>query len=158
MMVDQMLKTKRRTTRKPQRRAAGKTRRRTAQKDGPRPVDVEVGDRLRQRRRLLGMSQAALAEAVGISFQQMQKYEHSTNRISASRLYEISRVLDIPVTYFFDETGPGRALGGGEPMPLHSRETLKLVEAYYAIPDAKLRDRIRNLLKSMARADRAKSD
>ena len=145
-----MLKTKRHTRRK--------TRGRSTRKDGPHPVDVQVGDRVRQRRRLLGMSQAALAEALGISFQQIQKYEHGTNRISASRLYEISRVLDIPVTYFFDETGPGRALGGGEPMPLHSRETLKLVEAYYAIPDAKLRDRIHNLLKSMARADRARVD
>ncbi len=158
MMVDQMLKTKRRTTRKPQRRAAGKTRGRSTQKDGRHPVDVQVGDGVRQRRRLLGMNQTALGEAVGVAFQQIQKYEKGTDRISASRLYEISRVLDIPVTYFFDETGPGRALGGGESLSLHSRETLKLVEAYYAIPDAKLRDRIHNLLKSMARADRARVD
>ncbi len=129
-----------------------KTKRRTAKKGSPQPVDVEVGERVRQRRRVGGLSQKTLAEAVGVASQQLQKYEKGTNRISASRLYEISRVLDVPVSYFFDETEPGRALGGKEPLPLYSRETLRLVSAYYGIPDADVRRRVSDLLKSMARA------
>ena len=67
------------------------------------PIDIHVGKRVRIKRRLLGMSQTVLGDAIGISFQQMQKYERSANRISASRLFEISQVLDVPVSFFFDD-------------------------------------------------------
>ena len=67
------------------------------------PIDVHVGDRLRTRRTLLGLSQMALAEAMGFSFQQLQKYESGTNRISASRLYDLSKILDVEIDYFFEE-------------------------------------------------------
>ncbi len=69
----------------------------------PNPVDVHVGARLRQRRTLLGMSQTTLGDALGMSFQQVQKYEKGTNRISASRLFNLARVLDVPIQYFLDD-------------------------------------------------------
>ena len=72
-------------------------------KGSPDEVDIHVGQRLRIRRSLLGMSQEKLAEAVGITFQQIQKYERGTNRVSAGRLFQFSRILDIPVTYFYDQ-------------------------------------------------------
>jgi transcriptional regulator with XRE-family HTH domain len=69
----------------------------------PSPVDVHVGARLRVRRTLLGMSQTTVGEAIGLTFQQVQKYEKGTNRISASRLYDLSRLLDVPIQHFFDD-------------------------------------------------------
>ena len=74
-------------------------------------VDVHVGRRLRQRRTLLGMSQTKLGEAVGLTFQQIQKYERGSNRMGSSRLFEFAKVLDVPVPYFFDEM-PTNALAG----------------------------------------------
>ena len=71
-------------------------------KDGPHPIDAMVGARVRQRRTLLGMSQESLGEAIGLTFQQVQKYERGVNRISASRLFGLARVLEVPVSYFFD--------------------------------------------------------
>src|ERR1700689_3596756 len=73
---------------------------------GPNPVDVHVGARLRLRRTLLGMSQERLGNAIGLTFQQVQKYERGANRIGASRLYDLSRVLDVPVSFFFDDINP----------------------------------------------------
>lgn len=67
------------------------------------PVDVHVGTRLRQRRSLLGISQTKLGESVGLTFQQVQKYERGSNRVSSSRLFEFAQILDVPVSYFFDE-------------------------------------------------------
>ena len=75
----------------------------------PNPVDVRVGARLRLRRNMLGLSQEKLGELIGLTFQQIQKYERGANRIGASRLYELSRVLDVPVSFFFDDTDPVRA-------------------------------------------------
>src|SRR3569833_3753192 len=75
----------------------------------PNPVDVHVGARVRLRRTLLGMSQEKLGEAIGLTFQQVQKYERGANRIGASRLFDLSRVLDVPVSFFFDDTAPVRA-------------------------------------------------
>ncbi len=69
----------------------------------PHPVDVHVGARVRVRRTLLGMTQTSLGEAIGLTFQQMQKYERGANRISASRLFDLSRLLDVPVEHFFEE-------------------------------------------------------
>jgi len=138
----------------------------------PRPVDVHVGSRVRQRRTLLGMSQEKLGEAVGLTFQQIQKYERGTNRIGASRLYEFSQILDVPPAYFFDEmpeeavkgakgkkakkglSDTGQAAFSGEAAdPLIKRETLELVRAYYKISDPKVRKRLFELTKAVAREE-----
>ncbi len=129
------------------------------------PVDVHVGARLRQRRALLGMTQTNLSDALGMSFQQVQKYERGTNRISASRLFALSRVLDVPVEYFFDDMPPevaasspaqgrGKAkkLPSYELDPMATRETLELVRAYYKIEDAEVRNRLRELTRAMGAA------
>src|ERR1700745_3000245 len=79
--------------------------------DKPNPIDVHVGARVRLRRTLLGMSQEKLGDAIGLTFQQVQKYERGANRVGASRLFELSRVLDVPVSFFFDELGPESAGG-----------------------------------------------
>src|SRR5258707_241948 len=109
--------------------------------DKPNPIDVRVGSRVRLRRNMLGLSQEKLGEAIGLTFQQVQKYERGANRIGASRLYELSQVLDVPVPFFFDDTDPVRApaipAGFAEPPaeafdsdPLRRQETIELVEAY----------------------------
>src|SRR3954452_1664995 len=108
----------------------------------PNPIDVLVGTRLRLRRNMLGLSQQRLGEAVGLTFQQVQKYERGANRIGASRLHELSQVLDIPVSFFFDDTDPVRApaVGGFSGPPtkdfetdtLRRPETLELARAYWA--------------------------
>ena len=77
--------------------------------DKPNPIDVQVGSRVRLRRNMLGLSQEKLGEAIGLTFQQVQKYERGANRIGASRLHELSRVLDVPVSFFFDDIDPVRA-------------------------------------------------
>src|SRR5690348_14474320 len=69
----------------------------------PSPIDVHVGSRIRLRRTLLGMSQERLGEALGLTFQQVQKYERGVNRVGASRLFDLSRVLDVPISFFFDD-------------------------------------------------------
>jgi transcriptional regulator with XRE-family HTH domain len=76
---------------------------RMASKGFPNPIDVHVGQRMRQRRTLLGMSQSVLGDAIGLTFQQVQKYERGANRVSGSRLFDLGRVLDVPVAYFFEE-------------------------------------------------------
>lgn len=138
----------------------------------PRPVDVHVGARLRQRRTLLGMSQEKLGEAVGLTFQQIQKYERGANRIGASRLYQLSNVLDVSVSYFFEEMpGEVQRTRGDYAMssrvddieavqtadPMARRETLELVRAYYRIEDPKVRKRVFELTKSIANATDAES-
>src|SRR5579871_1166769 len=122
--------------------------------DKPNPIDVHVGARVRLRRTLLGMSQEKLGDAIGLTFQQVQKYERGANRIGASRLFDLSKVLDVPVSFFFEEmpsvSGHERhaavtaaeARSEGEPDPMAKRETLELVRAYYRIPDAHLRRRL----------------
>ena len=137
-------------------------------------IDVHVGARMRQRRTLLGMSQTKLGDAVGLTFQQIQKYERGSNRISSSRLYEFAKVLDMPVSYFFDEmpsnalsgrpmSGRGRKGGFGEagtPFeqekdPLIKRETLELVRAYYKIREGRVRKRIFEMIKAVGVASHA---
>ncbi|MGB1547072.1 MAG: helix-turn-helix domain-containing protein [Alphaproteobacteria bacterium] len=130
--------------------------------EGPNPIDVHVGGRVRLRRTLLGMSQEKLARAIGLTFQQIQKYERGANRIGASRLHELSQVLDVPVSFFFDDmNGPsgGYAVVGElreeapppfEGDPMTKRETLKLVRAYYRIKSPALRKRILDLTQSLA--------
>lgn len=129
------------------------------------PVDAHVGKRVRMRRTLLGLSQEKLGDALGLTFQQVQKYERGANRIGASRLYQISNVLDVPVAYFFEEMTPAETIYG-EPVvkglaedapefdydPMAKRETLELVRAYYKITDPKVRRRVFELVKAIAKS------
>lgn len=131
-------------------------------KSKPHPVDIHVGSRVRLRRTLLGMSQEKLGEAVNLTFQQIQKYERGTNRIGASRLYQLARVLDVREQYFFEdmpaESGRGRGLAHPRQEEYESedqlsrRETLELVRAYYRIPDQSLRKRIFEMIKAVGGA------
>jgi len=128
----------------------------------PNPIDIHVGRRVRQRRTLLGLSQEKLGEAVGLTFQQIQKYERGANRISASRLYELSQVLDVPVPFFFEDMPP--EISGKKSVPGHSegiqtefdpltkRQTLELVRAYYRIKDPNVRKSMYALFKSLSSA------
>jgi transcriptional regulator with XRE-family HTH domain len=130
----------------------------------PSPIDVHVGSRVRLRRTLLGMSQERLGEALGLTFQQVQKYERGVNRIGASRLFDLARVLDVPIGFFFDDmpdamggsmavtrrmAGFSESQDGFEDDTLHRRETLELVRAYYRITDASVRKRVFDLIKSL---------
>jgi transcriptional regulator with XRE-family HTH domain len=140
-----------------------KTSDRRASKGLPNPIDVHVGTRVRMRRTIVGLSQSALAEKMGITFQQVQKYERGSNRISSSRLFDLVRILDVPISYFFDEMGsdiakqsPG-ALQGRVPKaleihqdPAAKRETLELVRAYYRIEDPQMRQRLTNIIRAIA--------
>ena len=126
----------------------------------PDSVDIHVGDRVRLRRTFVGMSQKNLANALGLTFQQIRKYERGVNRIGSSRLYQLSRILDVPVAFFFDDLAPeisgrARGLGEGEQSGFdqnhHSRrETLELVRAYYRIGDTDVRKRIFDMVKATA--------
>ncbi len=127
--------------------------RRTVAEFGPHPVDVHVGGRVRLRRTLLGMSQTELAGALGLTFQQVQKYESGFNRISASRLYHLSHTLDVPVEYFFEELDEEGSSSSPDDAML-KRETLELVRAYYRIRDPKVRGALNALTKAMAKAVR----
>lgn len=128
----------------------------------PNPIDVHVGARVRLRRTLLGMSQEKLGEALGLTFQQVQKYERGANRVGASRLFDLSRVLDVPVSFFFDDMSEEvealspRLISGlaEEPAamdmdPMTKRETLELVRAYYRISDPQVRRRVLDLAKAL---------
>jgi transcriptional regulator with XRE-family HTH domain len=153
-----------------------KTRRRqpiTAKEYGPDPVDVHVGKRLRLRRTLLGMSQEQLAAAVGVTFQQIQKYERGSNRVSASRLYDIARVLGVEISFFFEDIGgeitakrPTQHLPqeagielSDRPMPAYEMdemsrsETLELVRCYWRLPNIDMRKHILDLLRTMSRRE-----
>src|SRR5271170_611620 len=142
-------------------RSSGPKTRLARSRSGPHPIDVHVGSRVRLRRNMLSLSQEKLGEAIGLTFQQVQKYERGANRIGASRLMELSRVLDVPVSFFFDETDPVRAPAipngfeespqeGFESDPMRKRETLELIEAYYTIDDAAVRRRLFDLAKALA--------
>ncbi|WGH77808.1 helix-turn-helix domain-containing protein [Jannaschia ovalis] len=102
------------------------------------PVDVHVGQRIRQRRWMVGMTQQQLAEKVGIKFQQIQKYETGMNRVSASRLWEIATAMDVEVGHFFEGLSDGPT-GNGDRDLLADKEALDLVRAYYAMPEAQRR-------------------
>ena len=135
----------------------------------PSPIDVHVGGRIRLRRTLLQMSQERLGDALGLTFQQVQKYERGANRVGASRLFDLSKVLDVPVSFFFDDMpaaygsgggarSPAMQIGGfaeaqdgfGAPDDLFSRkETVDLVRAYYRISEQPVRKRVLDLIKSM---------
>jgi transcriptional regulator with XRE-family HTH domain len=136
------------------------TRRMT--KKAPNPIDKHVGSRVRMRRMMLGMSQEKLGDALALTFQQVQKYEKGTNRIGASRLQQISHILQVPVAFFF-EGAPHLADGSMMADPLESAPSptyvsdflatsdgLSLTKAFMRIPDPKLRRRIVDLVQQIA--------
>ena len=113
-------------------------------------TDIHIGRRLRERRIALGMSQSELAERLGISFQQVQKYESGANRISGSRLWDIATVLETPVAYFFEGLEGGMD-EGAEEKPL-DRQTLELARAVNAIDDEGVKTQLVRLVKAFAKA------
>ena len=126
----------------------------------PNPVDIHVGSRVRLRRMLLGMSQERLGDSMSLTFQQVQKYEKGVNRIGASRLFQISKILDVPVQFFFEEAPyageAGSPQGMAEPESegfilefLNSREGLELNRAFVKIPDAKVRKGLVDLVRAL---------
>ena len=133
-------------------------------KGTPNEMDVHVGQRLRVRRSLLGLSQEKLAESIGLTFQQIQKYERGTNRVSAGRLFELSKVLDVPVSYFFEQYGQSSQGSSGnlgladndqeefkQEDVMSSKETLELVRVYYSVEDPEARKDIIKFIKSMSK-------
>lgn len=131
---------------------------RTSGSEGPHLVDLHVGARVRMRRKFLGMSQEVLAGAIDLTFQQVQKYERGSNRISASKLYEIAKVLKAPVAYFFEGLGEGeQAEGFSESQSeqfvhsfLMTTEGIELAEAFPRINNTKLRRRVLELVRALA--------
>ena len=128
-------------------------RHRCAKTLGPDPIDIHVGSRVRLRRILLGLSQSALAGQMGLSFQQVQKYEKGSNRVSASMLHYLANALDVPIGYFFDDMPEDIP----NPPPiiddmLLRRESLSLLRHYYGIADD-LRGNLYELIRQMARTD-----
>lgn len=103
------------------------------------PVDSHVGQRIRQRRWMSGMTQQQLAEKVGIKFQQIQKYETGMNRVSASRLWDIAEALSVPVSFFFEGLNEDGVIAAGSRDMLADKEAMDLVRSYYAIPEAQRR-------------------
>jgi transcriptional regulator with XRE-family HTH domain len=127
-------------------------------KKKPNPIDTHVGSRIRLRRNMLGMSQEKLGESLGITFQQIQKYEKGTNRVGASRLQAIASILGVPVSYFFEDA-PGQMPGGGfaeSPSTdfvvdfLSSTEGLQLNRAFVRIREPKVRRKVIELVKVLA--------
>ena len=143
----------------------------TVEDKKPDPIDIHVGRRLRLRRDILKMSQEHLANSVGVTFQQIQKYEQGKNRVSASRLFDIAQVLGVPISYFFEgieqnvleqrpkrggDAPPGMAESGPDPIeadPMSRMESLELLRAYWKIRDDGARARLLDLVKSMSGVD-----
>jgi transcriptional regulator with XRE-family HTH domain len=122
------------------------------------PVDAHVGHRVRLRRMLIGMSQERLGELLGLTFQQVQKYEKGINRIGAGRLFEVAGILGVPISFFYEDADANGSPSGfseaGEPPPvmefLASGEGLQLSLAFMRIKDVKVRRRILDLVRSLA--------
>lgn len=137
---------------------------REQKKAEPKPVDVHVGRRIRMRRVWMEMTQTSLAEQIGVTFQQVQKYEKGTNRVGASRLQQIAEALEVPITFFFEDI-PGAATDGvdgfavtSELPPeivnfISSHEGLALIKAFSRIADASVRSRAISLLEAVADRD-----
>ena len=128
-------------------------------KKKPNPIDIHVGSRIRLRRTMLGMSQEKLGESLGITFQQIQKYEKGTNRVGASRLQNISSILNVPVSFFFEDAPGDNSPAGGMAEAqssnyvvdfLSSSEGLQLNRAFVKIADPKVRRKIVDLVKALA--------
>ncbi|HET7084171.1 MAG TPA: helix-turn-helix transcriptional regulator [Rhizomicrobium sp.] len=125
------------------------------------PIDVQVGNRVRIRRMLIGMSQERLGDLLGLTFQQVQKYEKGVNRIGAGRLFEVSRILNVPVEFFYEGLSsdqPGMAESDSAPVMefVSSGEGLQLSLAFMKIRDAKVRKRVLDLVKSLAEEEEQK--
>src|SRR5471032_1078543 len=118
------------------------------------PIDAQVGNRVRIRRMLIGMSQEKLGDMLGLTFQQVQKYEKGVNRIGAGRLYEVSRILGVPIDFFYEGVAANPSAGGfSEPAPpvmefVSSGEGLHLSLSFMKIKDPKVRKRVLDLVKS----------
>jgi transcriptional regulator with XRE-family HTH domain len=130
------------------------------------PIDVQVGSRVRIRRMLIGMSQERLGDLLGLTFQQVQKYEKGVNRIGAGRLFEVARILNVPVDFFYEGVSaqlagqPGMSEPEGAPPVMEfvsSGEGLQLSLAFMKIKDAKVRKRVLDLVKSLAEEEEGKS-
>lgn len=138
----------------------------------PNPIDVHVGNRIRLRRTILGYSQEKLATLLGLTFQQVQKYERGNNRVGASRLWDLSKVLNVPVSFFFDDmdkevaSQSPRVFSASEEAlcleeendnvdldPMKRQETLELVKAYYRIPNRKAAKNLFDLIVSMSKSN-----
>jgi transcriptional regulator with XRE-family HTH domain len=132
-------------------------------KKKPNPIDIHVGSRVRLRRNMLGMSQEKLGESLGITFQQIQKYEKGTNRVGASRLQAISSILGVPVSFFFEDApGQGSVASGGFAEDgstnyvvdfLNTAEGLQLNRAFVKITDARVRRKVVDLVKALGAED-----
>ena len=138
----------------------------------PNPIDVHVGNRIRLRRTLLGLSQEKLASMLGLTFQQVQKYERGMNRVGASRLWDIGKVLEVPVSFFYEDMDKSVAnqsprmfsIPDAEPLylaedeevynadPMQKQETIELVKAYYKIPNRKAAKHLFDLIVSMSKS------
>lgn len=123
--------------------------------NGPDPIDIHVGQRVRARRKMLGLSQTQLGHELGVTFQQVQKYERGTNRIGSSRLFRMSNTLDVPVAYFFEgaETKMPGYVSINETMGdavFDREETQELVDAYYRIADPRIRKKVLGLARLLS--------
>jgi len=131
------------------------------------PVDVHVGNKLRERRNFLRISQEKLGKELGLTFQQIQKYEKGINRIGASRLYEISQLLSVPTSFFFEEIPENLSLDSAQlsdgkeifaPPPADKRETQQLTRAYYSISDTETRKRVLDLIRTIGEFETKNGD
>ena len=124
------------------------------------PIDIQVGNRVRIRRMLIGMSQERLGDLLGLTFQQVQKYENGVNRIGAGRLYEVSRILNVPVDFFYEGVASSGPEGESAPPVMEfvsSGEGLQLALAFMKIKDARVRKRMLDLVKSLAEEEELKA-
>jgi transcriptional regulator with XRE-family HTH domain len=134
-------------------------RNKTVAKKQVNPIDIQVGNRVRIRRMLIGMSQEKLGDMLGLTFQQVQKYEKGVNRIGAGRLFEVARILNVPVDFFYEGvSAAGQVESDGAPVMefVSSGEGLQLALAFMKIKDIKVRKRMLDLVKSLAEEEEAK--
>jgi transcriptional regulator with XRE-family HTH domain len=151
-------------------KSRGRGRRPGAEGEGPDPIDIHVGKRIKLRRTLLHISQQQLAGDIGVTFQQVQKYEIGLNRVSASRLFDISHTLNCPIGYFFEDIGPEtnfvrttlaarssdcvtEEAANLEADPMQRTETLELVQAYWRLHNANLRRNVLELLSNISKRE-----
>ena len=142
-------------------RQTDETRVAIAAKKQANPIDIQVGSRVRIRRMLIGMSQERLGDLLGLTFQQVQKYEKGVNRIGAGRLFEVSRILGVPIDFFYEGVASAEK-GASETAPpvmefVSSGEGLQLSLAFMKIKDAKVRKRMLDLVKSLADEEEQKA-
>ena len=130
-------------------------------KKAPNPIDKHVGSRVRMRRMMLSMSQEKLGDALGLTFQQVQKYEGGANRVSASRLSAMADILGVPISFFFGDLPADDNLGSIEERETRERmerpETIELIRLYYAITDLKVRQSFLDMVKAVAESGKRKS-